>query len=74
MSSKPENNDLQAIRTKLRRNTFFHLDYDPGLENTEAQKYFDGVYVMNKQEDSEDDEYDGNNFMEYILKLGNYEK
>ena len=40
-SSRPEDNDLEYIRKRLRVNKFWHNLFDPTLSNTEGARYFD---------------------------------
>ena len=47
VTSRVEDNDLDMVRTKLRKNQVFHMNFNPSLENNEGQRYFSEVYVRN---------------------------
>ena len=39
------------VRTKLRKNQVFHMEFNPSLENNEGQRYFAEVYIPNQPEE-----------------------
>ena len=45
-----EDNDLDFVKNKLRKNQIYHMDFEPSFENAEGQRYFAKVYVQNKAE------------------------
>jgi hypothetical protein len=51
VTNRVEDNDLDLVKSKLRRNMIHHMDFDPSLENTEGRRYFAGVYVPNRHEE-----------------------
>ena len=42
-----KDNDIEMIRTRLRRNKIFHLQYDKKLDNNEGRVYYTGLYEPN---------------------------
>jgi hypothetical protein len=44
VTTRKEDNDLETVRTKLRVNKIFHTKFNPSLENSEGQRYYEGVY------------------------------
>jgi hypothetical protein len=74
-----EDNDLDYVKTKLRKNMICHLDFDPSYENSEGRRYFAKVYVPNRAEDVftfEDleklnpEDYPAQNLYDYIIDRG----
>lgn len=51
VTNRIEDNDVDLVKSKLRRNMIFHMDFDPSLDNTEGRRYFAGVYIPNKHEE-----------------------
>lgn len=48
ISSRPEDNDLDLVRNRLRINFFKHKEYEPNLDpESNGKLYFDGVYEHN---------------------------
>ncbi len=45
-----EDNDLDIVRNKLRKNQIYHMEFEPSYENAEGQRYFAKVYEKNKTE------------------------
>lgn len=60
VTNRIEDNDLDLIKTKLRKNKIDHLNFNAALENNEGRRYFSGVYVPNEPEEvfEFDDEFD----------------
>lgn len=42
-TSRREDNDIEMVRTKLRRNLIYHKDYQEFYNSKEGAKYFRGV-------------------------------
>ena len=82
VTNRVEDNDLDMVKSKLRKNMIYHMDFDPSFENTEGRRYFAGVYVPNLPEEvviTEDfdvdklddkDAYLGANLFDYIIERG----
>jgi hypothetical protein len=79
VTNRIEDNDLDLVKTKLRKNMICHLDFDPSFENSEGRRYFGRVYVPNKAEEVftyEDleklnpEEYPMQNLFDYIINRG----
>lgn len=49
-SSRREDNDIETVRTRLRKNLIFHNDFDPFLDSKLGKIYYQGVYEMNNPE------------------------
>lgn len=50
MTNRLEDNDLDLVKFKLRKNAIDHLNFNPSFENAEGQRYFSRVYVANEPE------------------------
>ena len=71
VSCRPEDNDLDMVRTKLRKNQVFHMEFNPSLENNEGQRYFADVYVPNQPEEVQAKDSSSKNrkgFLDFIIK------
>jgi hypothetical protein len=45
VTNRVEDNDLDFVKNKLRKNQIYHMDFEPSFENAEGQRYFAKVYV-----------------------------
>jgi hypothetical protein len=81
VTNRIEDNDLDQVKFKLRKNKIHHLDFNPSFENTEGRRYFADVYVPNRDEDVcpienldidnvDPESYPLNNLYEYIIERG----
>ena len=50
VTNRLEDNDLDQVKFKLRKNAIDHLHFNPSFENAEGQRYFSRVYVPNQHE------------------------
>lgn len=50
VTNRVEDNDLDFVRSKLRKNQIYHMDFEPSYENAEGQRYFAKVYEKNRPE------------------------
>jgi hypothetical protein len=75
-SSKPEYNDLQQVRERLRMQRTFHFKYDPFVDSKLGKMYYQGV------DDSSPDNLEGTaefelapkNLYAYNLQKGTHKK
>ena len=51
-------NDLDSIREQLRKNQYFHLDFNPSLGNSESTALYSELYEPNKLESKYQSVYD----------------
>ena len=68
-SSKDKDETVERLQNRLRMNRIRHTKFRPGLANTYAKYFFEGVYVPNQPES---ESFATCNDM--ILKSGNYLK
>lgn len=50
VTNRIEDNDLDLVKSKLRKNMVCHMNFDPSYENSEGRRYFARVYVPNQPE------------------------
>jgi predicted RecB family nuclease len=71
VSCRPEDNDLEMVRKKLRKNQVFHMEFNPSLENNEGQRYFADVYIPNQPEEVQPKDSSSRKrkgFLDFIIK------
>ena len=70
VTNKFEDNNLDIIRRKLRKNKIVHTKFDPSLDNSEGRRYYTGIYVPNKELTDENGDEEIKNLYEYIVSNG----
>lgn len=79
VTNRVEDNDLDIVKVKLRKNRICHMDFNPSFENAEGQRYFGDVYIQNQPEevypvanlsDINPATYPSKNLYEHIIERG----
>ena len=63
--SEGKTSNVESVRTALRKNRFFHKQYDPNLNNY----YFEGVYEPNEAYPPSEENQE---IVEYMLTKGKH--
>ncbi len=71
ISSRYQDNNIDIIRRKLRKNKICHQSFNPSLDNIEGRRYYSGVYKANESVMSYS-ETEIKNLYEFLVTTGLY--